>query len=199
MPDYRDHHATIFLPPEVAGPIEAARQEWDPSMANRIAAHVTLAYPQEAPNPELLIERVREASDSIGPFRLRLGGVACFERPEYGVYVEVEDIGGGYRKMREHVLRPPFRCLTFPAHVTLIHPQTSRRGREFCERGALPTEIQEFTVREIAVTAFDGVRWVALGTYALACRRKMTQETGGQAPSNSTLQTAEARDARLGR
>jgi 2'-5' RNA ligase len=199
MPDYRDHHATIFLPPEIAGPIEAARQEWDPSMASRIAAHVTLAYPQEAPNSKLLFERVREASDSIGPLRLRLGGVACFERPEYGVYVEVEDIDGGYGKMREHVLRPPFRCLTFPAHVTLVHPQTSRRGRGFCERGAYQRQSQEFTAREIAVTAFDGVRWAALETYGLVCRPKMIQETGGQAASNSTLQRTEARDARLGR
>src|SRR5438445_11019611 len=51
MADYRDHHGTIFLPPEVAGSIEAARREWDPDMANRIAAHVTLVYPQEAPTP----------------------------------------------------------------------------------------------------------------------------------------------------
>ena len=95
MADYRDHHGTIFLPPEVAGSIEAARREWDPDMANRIAAHVTLVYPQEAPNAELLIERVREASACLGPLRLRLGDVAVFERPEDGVYVSVEDIDGG--------------------------------------------------------------------------------------------------------
>ncbi len=136
-------------------------------MANRIAAHVTLVYPQEAPTAELLMERVREASDSLEPFRLRLGDVACFECAEYGVYVKVEDIDGGYHKMREHVLRPPFHWLAFPAHVTLVHPQTSRRGREFCDRGVYRRQIQEFTVREIAVTAFDGVRWSVLGTYAL--------------------------------
>ena len=172
MGDYRDYHATIFLPPEIARSIEAARREWDPDMANRIAAHVTLVYPQEAPNAELLIERVHEASDSLGPFRLRLGDVACFERPEDGVYVNVKDVDGGYRKMREHVLRPPFHHLAFPAHVTLVHSQTSRRWREFWDRGAYQRQIQEFTAREIVVTAFDGVRWVALGTYGLACKRK---------------------------
>lgn len=49
MADYRDHHATIFVAPEVAGPIEAARHAWDPDMATRIGAHVTVAYPHEAP------------------------------------------------------------------------------------------------------------------------------------------------------
>jgi hypothetical protein len=47
--DYLDHHATILVAWEVAGPIEAGRQDWDPGMAARIAAHVTVAYPQEAP------------------------------------------------------------------------------------------------------------------------------------------------------
>ncbi len=47
------HHATIFLPPDVAGPIEEARRRWDPVMAAQIAAHVTLAYPREAPSRDL--------------------------------------------------------------------------------------------------------------------------------------------------
>ena len=42
---------------------------------------MTVVYPQEAPNSELLIEHVREASAILEPFRLRLGDVACFERP----------------------------------------------------------------------------------------------------------------------
>ena len=178
MSDYRDHHGTIFLPPEVADSIEAARREWDPDMANRIAAHVTLVYPQEAPNAELLIERVREASACLGPFRLRLGDVACFERPEDGVYVSVEDIDGGYRRMRDHVLRPPFHHLALPAHVTLVHPQTSTRGREFWDRGAHQRQSLEFTAREIAVTAFDGLRWAALGTYGLALQRTEARGAG---------------------
>jgi 2'-5' RNA ligase len=171
MTDYRDHHATIFLPPEVADSIEAARREWDPVMARRIAAHVTLVYPQEAPNAELLVDRIREASDRVEPFRLRLGDLACSERPEYGVCIKVEDIDGGYRRMREHVLRPPFHWLAFPAHVTLMHPRTSRRGREFFGGSGYERQIQEFAVQEIAVTAFDGVVWASRGTYALTGRQ----------------------------
>ena len=81
LPRYRDHHATIFVAPAIAGPIEAVRREWDPTMAAQIAAHVTVAYPQEAPISDLLVERVRIASTGIPPFRLRLGSVATFESP----------------------------------------------------------------------------------------------------------------------
>ena len=156
------------MAPEVAGLIEAARREWDPYMAARIAAHVTLAYPQEAPIRDLLVERVREASSNIPPFRLRLGGLACFERPEGGVYVNVEDIDAGYRRMRDEVLRPPFHGIAYPPHVTLVHPHTSRRGREFWDSGRYQRHDQEFTVEEVTITAFDGVKWVVLMTFALA-------------------------------
>ena len=40
------------------------------------------------------------------------------------------------------------------------------------DRGAHQRQGLEFTVREIAVTAFDGLRWAALGTYGLICERK---------------------------
>jgi len=171
MTDYRDHHATIFLPPEVAGSIEAARRECDPVRASRIAGHVTLVYPQEAPNAEPLVERIGEASYRLEPFRLRLGDLACSEGPEYGVYIEVEDVDGGYRRMREHVLRPPFHCLTFPLHVTLMHPRTSGRDRQLSNRSGYERQIWEFAVQEIAVTAFDGVVWASRGTYALTGRQ----------------------------
>jgi hypothetical protein len=170
MADYRDHHATIFVAPEVAGPIEAARQDWDPDMAARIAAHVTVAYPHEAPVSDLLVERVREASKNVRPFRLRLGSIGCFEDPEGGVYVNVEDLDGGYRKMRDEVLRPPFHGIAYPLHVTLIHPQTSRRGREFWDSGSYQRRGQDFTVGEVTITAFDGGKWAVLVTYPLACR-----------------------------
>lgn len=143
--DYRDHHATIFVTPEVAGPSEAVRREWDAGMAAQIAAHVTVAYPQEAPRSDLLIERLREASGKIQPFRLGLGGIDCFERPEAGVYAGVEDVGGGYARLREDVLRPPFQGRPVPPHVTLIHPRTSRRGREFWNSRGHQRPAQRFT------------------------------------------------------
>jgi len=170
MTDYRDHHATIFVASEAARLIEAARREWDPVMAAQVAAHITLAYPQEAPIVDLLMERVRAASATCPPFRLRLGGVAYFERPEGGIYIDVEDIDGGYRKMRADVLRPPFQPVAFPPHVTVVHPRTSRRCRDFWDNGRYPREDQQFTVVEATITAFDGIKWVVLRRFALEGR-----------------------------
>jgi hypothetical protein len=101
--------------------------------------------------------------------------------------------------MREHVLRPPFHCLEFPAHVTLVHPQTSRRGSEVGDHSVYQRQLQEFIVQKIAVTAFDGVRWASLETYRIGMQAAAIKEVCGQAPSNFTLQRSEARDARLGR
>jgi len=163
----RNHHATIIVPPGIAEPIEAVRQEWDPVMAAQIRAHVTLAYPQEAPLPDLLVARLRATSYHIPPFRLRLGPLAYFERPEDGVYIEVQDIDGDYRRLRQHLLRPPFQRIAFPLHVTLIHPRTSGRGRDFWEHGRYQPDDQEFTVAELTITAFDGMTWVVLERLAL--------------------------------
>ena len=140
-------------------------------MAAQIAAHVTVVYPQEAPIPDLLIERVRAASDRIPPFRLRLGRVVAFENPEDGVYVTVEDIDGGYGAMRAQVLRPPFHGVAFRPHVTLVHPRTSGRGAEYRDRGWTRHEAVEFTAHEVAITASDGVNWAVLGTFQLRGER----------------------------
>src|SRR5262245_25157498 len=104
MADLRDHHTTIFVPPDVAAPLEIARQQWDPDMAAAIPAHVTVVYPNEAPAADPLRERLREATAHIAPFRLRLGPRACFGQPEDGIYVEVEDLDEGYGTMRAAIL-----------------------------------------------------------------------------------------------
>jgi GNAT superfamily N-acetyltransferase len=163
----RDHHATIFVPPEVAIPIEAARRAWDPDMAAQIAAHVTVAYPREAPDAALLVERARVAAAAVGPFRLRLGALACFGRPEDGVHLAVDDVDGGVRALRERMLRPPFQASAGAPHVTLVHPRTSRRGRAFWDGGSYDPRTDQFTARELAVTALDGGRWITVAAFAL--------------------------------
>jgi ribosomal protein S18 acetylase RimI-like enzyme len=180
MSGYRSHHATIFLPPEAATPIEAARRQWDPLMAAQIAAHVTLIYPQEAPVVDLLVDRLGEASVNVPPFRLRLGQLACHKSPELGVYIRAEDVDGGYRAMRARVLRPPFQRASVTPHVTLVHPRTSGRGREFWDTGRYQPRPDEFTVRDVTVTAFDGARWVV-------CTR-FVQGSGGGAGDGAHIE-----------
>jgi len=165
------HHATIFLPPDVAGPIEEARRRWDPVMAAQIAAHVTLAYPREAPSGDLLVLRLHAVSRIVAPFRLRLGRLGYHERPETGVHVEVADIDGGHARMREALLCPPFYPYAYPPHVTIVHPRTSTRGRECWESGGFEPRECEFTVEDVTVTAFDGARWIVLARCPLMGHR----------------------------
>lgn len=167
MPDYRDHHATIFVPPDLAEPLEVTRRQWDPDMAAVIPAHVTVVYPNEAPVRDVLVDRVRAAAARVAPFRLRLGPRACFGRPEDGIYVDVEDIDGGFGDLREAMLGAERRHVPYTPHVTILHPRTSRRGRELWDSGWSAPPSREFTVREVAITAFDGTRWPAVMTFAL--------------------------------
>jgi 2'-5' RNA ligase len=164
---YRDYHATLFLPPDVSGAIEAARRKWDPVMAAQICAHVTLIYPQEMPAVGQLVERVRAGARATQPFSLRLGMFACFGNPEDGVYIEVEDIGGDYQQFRELCLQSHCRRIAFSPHVTLVHPRSSSRGRDFWDHGRYQPDRQEFSVKEVAITAFDGTTWVATDRFVL--------------------------------
>ena len=136
-------------------------------MAIQIPAHVTVAYPNEAPSQDLLIKRVGASCAKVQPFRLRLGRTACFERPERGVYLEVADLERGYRALRDEILRPPFTGTAFPPHVTLVHPRTSDRGRELWKCSRYQWCKSEFTAREVSITAFDGARWIVLETITL--------------------------------
>ena len=81
------------------------------------------------------------------------------------MYISVEDIDGGYRTMREAVLRPPFRHIAFPPHVTLVHPGTSLRGRDFWNSSAHQRLDEEFLVQDVAITAFDGAKCAVLTTF----------------------------------
>ena len=83
------------------------------------------------------------------------------------MYVTMEDIDGGYRTIREEVLHPPFRGVAFPPHVTLVHSRTSGRGGDFRDSGWSRRGDAEFMAQEVAITAFDGTRWVVLRTFRL--------------------------------
>ena len=159
-------HATIFVPPDVAAPIEALRRAWDPGMAAQIAAHVTLAYPEEAPDQTLLVDRLRTVTAHAAPFRLRLRGLAR-SRAADGVYVVVDDVDGGYRRLRGELLRPPFHTLDFPPHVTLVHPRTSARASELWAKARNTKLDLTFTASEISATAFEGATWHTIETFKL--------------------------------
>ena len=149
-------------------------------MAAQIAAHVTVAYPQEAPT-DLLVERVPAASGSI-----RLSGSGWPRLLPSRARTPRVHLGRKHRRglphLREAVLRPPFRHIAFPPHVTLVHPGTSLRGRDFWNSGAHQRPDEEFLVQDVAITAFDGARWVVLRTFGLARRGAAVFRAGMSAP-----------------
>ncbi len=67
------HHVTAFVDPAVSEPVEELRRRWDPQMARQIAAHVTVVYPEEIPDPASLEERAAAAAATTTPFDLESG------------------------------------------------------------------------------------------------------------------------------
>jgi 2'-5' RNA ligase len=159
-------HATVFLDRSVAAAIEVLRDRWDPVMASQISAHVTVTYPAEVASLDDLMQRVGAAAEKVGRFRLQLGKVRCFDRPEDGVFVEVADLDGGWRALRKAICSSAGQLDVKP-HVTVVHPRTSDQGSSAWERLSGQRFDGEMTAAEISVTAFDGRRWFTVATFAL--------------------------------
>jgi len=161
-----DPHATLFLGGEIGSRLEQLRARWDPRMAAQIAAHVTVAYPAEIPAIETMTRQVSEAADRVGPFRLQLARVRCFARPEDGVYAEVLDQDGGWRALRA-LIGSAAEKLTVEPHATIVHPRTSASGPAAWAELAGTTLDGEAQIDHVAVTAFDGLKWITVSRFAL--------------------------------
>lgn len=160
-------HTTAFLEPAVAARMDVLRAAWDPALAGQIPAHVTATYPVEVNSVDVLVERLQAAVDEIKPFRLRLEGVAHFGRPEAGIFIAVDDVDDGWRRLRESMLGSDAERLDVEPHVTIVHPRTTNRGAAAWEQLAGKRIDAETKIEQISVTAFDGRRWPAVATLPL--------------------------------
>jgi 2'-5' RNA ligase len=162
----REAHATLFLDGAASARIEPLRMRWDPVMAGQIRPHISVTYPAEIPSASALRERLEAAAERVRPFRLWLGGIRCFGEPEQGVFVEVIDVDGGWRALRDAVGFTAER-LDITPHVTLVHPRTSDRGPDAWAhlRG---TEVGVgVKLAQAAITAFNGRTWETAATFDL--------------------------------
>jgi hypothetical protein len=82
------HHATAFLSPRSSQKVEELRRTWDPAMAQQIAAHITLIYPEEIADPAELIVQATRAAASTAPFSITVGAPIHAGHPADGVYGE---------------------------------------------------------------------------------------------------------------
>ncbi|HXV72965.1 MAG TPA: 2'-5' RNA ligase family protein [Acidimicrobiia bacterium] len=113
----------LALTGEAAERVQRMRREWDPVMAERISPHLTLIYPQEVDNEELLLQRVAEVASRTAPFDVRPGRA---ERSNLGgVWLRVVDESGTWSRLRATILTPPFAPYPVTPHVTIVHPRTS--------------------------------------------------------------------------
>lgn len=140
-------------------------------MARLVPAHVTVTYPEETVDEELLLRRARRRLGTVPPFRLRLGAVVAEDGGGGGVFVAVEDVDGGWADLRRRLLAEPMTPLDVPAHLTVVHPRTSARGPECLaalagRRLAAEVRIREVRYTETTADAFTLLRRFPLGTGA---------------------------------
>jgi 8-oxo-dGTP pyrophosphatase MutT (NUDIX family) len=160
----RSPHATIFVHGQSA--IEAQRVHWDPVMATLIAPHVTVAYPNEVPVLDVMVERVRRAATGAPSFSLRLAEVVHGGDPNDGVFVAVDDADKQWARLRSAIAGAA--AAEVPPHVTLVHPRTSGLGAVAFDALRGRDHAATIAVRAVAVTAFDGGQWHTVETFALS-------------------------------
>ncbi|MFC0673803.1 NUDIX domain-containing protein [Brachybacterium hainanense] len=168
-------HLTVHLGGDAARAIDELRAVWDPVMRGVAPAHVTVVYPEETVDAELLLERAAHAADGTAAFDIRLGAFGCEDEGCGGVFVMVEDLAGGLETLRDRLLLPPQRFSGYPFHATVAHPRTSPSP------SACWTQLRgrgmdlSFTVRELLWTITDASTHTVLERFALTGRPEATR------------------------
>lgn len=163
------HHATAFLPSAAAIEIESLRRKWDPVMAAQIPVHFTLVYPEETADPEELQRTTGLTCSDTEPLIVSIGPAFYVGQPADGVFFSIVDIDGSIERFRERTV-PKARAVDFPSHLTVVHPRTSDRGEAAWAELAVAQVVGTFVIQEVAITAFDGVRWRTIREYPLSGR-----------------------------
>jgi hypothetical protein len=106
--------------------LDDLRRSLDPQMARRIPPHVTAIYDDEAPEPDLMVHRLRGVCTKLPPIELHLEEVVRFESPNQGLYVTTT-ASTSFTTLRTQVLQPPFapRSASMWPHVTILHPRSA--------------------------------------------------------------------------
>lgn len=116
--------ARITLPRAIREKIDPLRLRWNPQQAQGNPAHITIVYHDEAPNLNLLLNRLGEFTSTCKPFPLELGAAQQFPAPDRGAYLSVTDPTQVIHALRQHVLTAPFSQRSgFGLHTTMLHPK----------------------------------------------------------------------------
>jgi 2'-5' RNA ligase len=174
------HVALFFISEPLSSEIDTLRRLWDPKMAARLAAHVTLIYSNEVSDVDLLKNRILQMSRTMGPFRVHLGRAKFFGSPTRGIYVMVDDIDKGISRLREQILQPPLTDQWKPylPHVTLLHPRSAAHGEQAWESLKDVSYECDIYLERICLIEDRGSGWVPIAEYTLS----RDQEGGAPGP-----------------
>ena len=86
--------------------MQSLRVRWDPVMASRTPPHVTLAYPEETGDEDLLLERAERAAVDTAPFSIWFDVVPGNEQGDGGVWFPVVDPSNTWDQLRRRILVP---------------------------------------------------------------------------------------------
>jgi 2'-5' RNA ligase len=121
----RRRAVVCFLPEHVEREVDAIRRRWDPAMAERIDAHLTLVH--DVTDVARAHHLVAAVAARVAGFDITITDTACWGPAKWGIYLGIEDHDGGVRALHDALaavedprwLRTPFR-----PHVTLVHGRT---------------------------------------------------------------------------
>lgn len=164
---------TAFVPAPARAGVDEVRRRWDPVMAARIGAHLTVL--RSLPDPQVVSASLAEAPPGI--VRLRLSRAAhVTPLAAGGIFLAVEDEHGDWATLCQVLRRSlgPDADLSLP-HVTLLHPRTTslaqrERAWEVLSRWEPDLRV---AISEVAVIReTGGGRWGTTGTIPLRTRNR---------------------------
>lgn len=119
----------LFVPPPVDAHIDEIRHRFDPVMAGRIGAHITLVH--DVADLGMARELITVAADRA-PFPVRLTHADRWGPSRYGVFLHVDDHAGGIAALHRQVAdleAPAWARVAYRPHVTLVHGRTVTEGQ----------------------------------------------------------------------
>jgi len=159
----------LFPPGATVADLEALRRRWDPVMAARIDAHVTLVH--DVTDHSRTNDLVATAAAATEAFSVRLTDVARWG-PARGIYIGIDDSSASVTALHEVVApleSPGWLRHGFRPHVTIVHgryvlPETAEEAWVAMRtwRAARDVAFDRVSVIEMDVDGWTTVAEVAL-------------------------------------
>ena len=156
---------SLYVPADVAAPLEAVRRRVDPVQSARIPAHVTLCREDELTPHTLSTLAGLVAREALAALTLRFGAPASF--CGHGILLDAVEGVAEYQALRARVLgRTDLRAPQ--PHLTLAHPRNPRApGDTLAIAAQLPAGLRITFDTLRLIEQAEGGPWRVLQVFAL--------------------------------